>query len=75
MWAHVKVITIGLGTITFNPNCVALICAAGEAKAQDGAAPAKLLHVLGSGVQELAVSETRFKGSQCTGEKAGRLPK
>merc|ERR1712050_128883 len=29
-----KVITIGLGTITYNPNCVALICAAGEAKAQ-----------------------------------------
>jgi len=29
-----KVITIGLGTITFNPDCVALICAAGEAKAQ-----------------------------------------
>jgi glucosamine-6-phosphate deaminase len=29
-----KVITIGLGTITFNPNCVALTCAAGEAKAQ-----------------------------------------
>jgi len=28
-----KVITIGLGTITYNPNCVALICAAGEAKA------------------------------------------
>jgi len=29
-----KVITIGLGTITFNPDCVALTCAAGEAKAQ-----------------------------------------
>lgn len=29
-----KVITIGLGTITFNPDCVAIICAAGEAKAQ-----------------------------------------
>lgn len=29
-----KVITIGLGTVTFNPDCVALICAAGEAKAQ-----------------------------------------
>jgi len=29
-----KVITIGLGTITYNPKCVALICAAGEAKAQ-----------------------------------------
>jgi glucosamine-6-phosphate deaminase len=29
-----KVITIGLGTITFNPNCVALTCAAGEAKAK-----------------------------------------
>jgi len=29
-----KVITIGLGTITYNPNCVALICAAGEAKAK-----------------------------------------
>lgn len=29
-----KVITIGLGTITFNPQCVALTCAAGEAKAQ-----------------------------------------
>merc|ERR1719181_2079195 len=29
-----KVITIGLGTITYNLNCVALICAAGEAKAQ-----------------------------------------
>jgi glucosamine-6-phosphate deaminase len=29
-----KVITIGLGTITFNPECVAVICAAGEAKAQ-----------------------------------------
>lgn len=29
-----KVITIGLGTVTFNPRCVALICAAGEAKAQ-----------------------------------------
>lgn len=29
-----KVITIGLGTITYNPSCVALICAAGEAKAQ-----------------------------------------
>lgn len=28
-----KVITIGLGTITFNPKCVALVCAAGEAKA------------------------------------------
>lgn len=28
-----KVITIGLGTITFKPDCVALICAAGEAKA------------------------------------------
>jgi len=28
-----KVITIGLGTITFNPQCVALTCAAGEAKA------------------------------------------
>jgi glucosamine-6-phosphate deaminase len=27
------VITIGLGTITFNPNCVAIIIAAGEAKA------------------------------------------
>ncbi len=27
------VITIGLGTITFNPDCVALIVAAGEAKA------------------------------------------
>ncbi|CAE7584330.1 nagB [Symbiodinium pilosum] len=29
-----KVITIGLGTIAYNPDCVALICAAGEAKAQ-----------------------------------------
>eukprot|EP00932_Pfiesteria_piscicida_P008091 SRR837773.18386.p1 GENE.SRR837773.18386~~SRR837773.18386.p1 ORF type:complete len:624 (-),score=241.59 SRR837773.18386:149-1870(-) len=29
-----KVITIGLGTITFNPDCVALVCAAGEAKAK-----------------------------------------
>lgn len=29
-----KVITIGLGTITYNPNCVALVCAAGEAKAK-----------------------------------------
>jgi glucosamine-6-phosphate deaminase len=29
-----KVITIGLGTISYNPNCVALICAAGEAKAK-----------------------------------------
>eukprot|EP00971_Amphidinium_carterae_P226341 4489901-Amphidinium_carterae.1 len=29
-----KVITIGLGTITFNPKCVALVCAAGEAKAK-----------------------------------------
>merc|ERR1719456_1107939 len=29
-----KVITIGLGTITHNPDCVALICAAGEAKAK-----------------------------------------
>jgi len=29
-----KVITVGLGTITFNPQCVALILAAGEAKAQ-----------------------------------------
>jgi len=29
-----KVITIGLGTITFNPECVAIICAAGEAKAR-----------------------------------------
>ena len=29
-----KVITIGLGTITYNPECVALICAAGEAKAK-----------------------------------------
>lgn len=29
-----KVITIGLGTITFNPGCVAIICAAGEAKAK-----------------------------------------
>jgi glucosamine-6-phosphate deaminase len=28
-----KVITIGLGTMTFNPDCVALVCAAGEAKA------------------------------------------
>merc|ERR1719324_344235 len=28
-----KVITIGLGTITYNPDCMALICAAGEAKA------------------------------------------
>jgi len=28
-----KVITIGLGTITYNPDCVAVICAAGEAKA------------------------------------------
>merc|ERR1712232_514336 len=28
-----KVITIGLGTITFNPQCVAITCAAGEAKA------------------------------------------
>ncbi len=28
------VITIGLGTITFNPECVAVILAAGEAKAQ-----------------------------------------
>ncbi|MDX9754483.1 MAG: glucosamine-6-phosphate deaminase [bacterium] len=27
------VITIGLGTITYNPNCVAIIMAAGEAKA------------------------------------------
>ncbi|MGH7493914.1 MAG: glucosamine-6-phosphate deaminase [bacterium] len=27
------VITIGLGTITYNPNCVAIIIAAGEAKA------------------------------------------
>mmetsp|Transcript_17995 Transcript_17995/g.63224 ORF Transcript_17995/g.63224 Transcript_17995/m.63224 type:complete len:608 (-) Transcript_17995:1003-2826(-) len=29
-----KVITIGLGTITYNPECVALVCAAGEAKAK-----------------------------------------
>jgi glucosamine-6-phosphate deaminase len=29
-----KVITIGLGTITYNPNCVVVICAAGEAKAK-----------------------------------------
>jgi len=29
-----KVVTIGLGTITANPECVALVCAAGEAKAQ-----------------------------------------
>lgn len=29
-----KVITIGLGTITYNPKCVAIICAAGEAKAR-----------------------------------------
>lgn len=29
-----KVITIGLGTMTYNPNCVAVICAAGEAKAR-----------------------------------------
>jgi len=29
-----KVITIGLGTITYNPNCVSIICAAGEAKAK-----------------------------------------
>ncbi|CAJ1337233.1 unnamed protein product [Effrenium voratum] len=29
-----KVITIGLGTVTYNPACVAVICAAGEAKAQ-----------------------------------------
>eukprot|EP00928_Gymnodinium_smaydae_P068912 TRINITY_DN5220_c2_g3_i1.p1 TRINITY_DN5220_c2_g3~~TRINITY_DN5220_c2_g3_i1.p1 ORF type:complete len:843 (-),score=241.61 TRINITY_DN5220_c2_g3_i1:171-2624(-) len=29
-----KVITIGLGTITFNRDCVALTCAAGEAKAK-----------------------------------------
>merc|ERR1719214_56251 len=29
-----KVITIGLGTITYNPKCVAIICAAGEAKAK-----------------------------------------
>lgn len=29
-----KVITIGLGTIAYNNNCVALICAAGEAKAK-----------------------------------------
>lgn len=29
-----KVITIGLGTITYNPDCVAITCAAGEAKAQ-----------------------------------------
>lgn len=28
------VITIGLGTITFNPNCTAIIIAAGETKAQ-----------------------------------------
>lgn len=28
-----KVITIGLGTITYNPECLAVICAAGEAKA------------------------------------------
>eukprot|EP00930_Biecheleria_cincta_P043941 TRINITY_DN30149_c0_g1_i1.p1 TRINITY_DN30149_c0_g1~~TRINITY_DN30149_c0_g1_i1.p1 ORF type:complete len:839 (-),score=132.83 TRINITY_DN30149_c0_g1_i1:52-2499(-) len=28
-----KVITVGLGTITYNPACVAIICAAGEAKA------------------------------------------
>eukprot|EP00397_Hematodinium_sp_SG-2012_P008364 GEMP01008423.1.p1 GENE.GEMP01008423.1~~GEMP01008423.1.p1 ORF type:complete len:804 (+),score=214.74 GEMP01008423.1:75-2486(+) len=28
-----KVITIGLATVTFNPHCVAIICAAGEAKA------------------------------------------
>ncbi len=28
-----KVITIGLGTITFNPNCVAILFAAGETKA------------------------------------------
>lgn len=31
--ANRLVITIGLGTITFNPDCVALIMAAGEAKA------------------------------------------
>jgi len=29
-----KVITIGLGTITYNPDCVSVICAAGEAKAK-----------------------------------------
>merc|ERR1719230_159549 len=29
-----KIITIGLGTITFNPKCVAITCAAGEAKAK-----------------------------------------
>eukprot|EP00443_Scrippsiella_acuminata_P014913 CAMPEP_0115211776 /NCGR_PEP_ID=MMETSP0270-20121206/22938_1 /TAXON_ID=71861 /ORGANISM="Scrippsiella trochoidea, Strain CCMP3099" /LENGTH=816 /DNA_ID=CAMNT_0002625475 /DNA_START=34 /DNA_END=2485 /DNA_ORIENTATION=+ len=29
-----KVITIGLGTITYNSECVAIICAAGEAKAK-----------------------------------------
>merc|ERR1719301_149037 len=29
-----KIITIGMGTITYNPDCVALICAAGEAKAK-----------------------------------------
>lgn len=29
-----KVVTIGLGTLTFNPDCVAIICAAGEAKAR-----------------------------------------
>jgi len=28
-----KVITIGLGTISYNPDCVAIVCAAGEAKA------------------------------------------
>ncbi len=31
---HKSVITIGLQTITYNPNCVALITAAGEAKAK-----------------------------------------
>merc|ERR1719399_1039712 len=29
-----KIITIGLGTVTYNPECVAPICAAGEAKAK-----------------------------------------
>lgn len=50
------VITIGLGTITYNPDCVAIIIAAGEAKAKivadaiqnnrDVLYPATALHVL-----------------------------
>jgi len=46
-----KVITIGLGTMTHNPDCVAVICAAGEAKAS----------VVRSAVQE--APHVRFPGT------------